>query len=60
MTQEEKAKEAIKRNEAIQLKLESLMQEVGEALEKTKQVNAEAFPSKKQTTAYAPSDKRMF
>ncbi|HAS44558.1 MAG TPA: hypothetical protein DCS93_29030 [Microscillaceae bacterium] len=60
MTPEEKAKEALKRNEAIQLKLKNLMQELGDALDKTKQVNEEDLLLKRQTTAYAPSDKRAF
>ncbi|OJJ18526.1 hypothetical protein BKI52_23215 [marine bacterium AO1-C] len=60
MTQEEKAREAIRRNEALQIKLADLMQEVDEALEKTRQVNEEVMACRIQPTAYAPSDNRTF
>lgn len=60
MTQEEKAQEAIKRNEAIQLKLEGLMQELDDALEATKQVNQELKAFRVQPTAYAPSNNQAF
>ena len=61
----EKAKAAIKRNEAIQVKLENLILEVSQALEKTRQANKHVYNSdseenRKQTTAYAPTNKQEF